>query len=208
MARDRQKAKQRKAKREAQQQKNQQRAAEKAKRSEHREERLEEIEQEGTGRQAMAHTGIASEVELDQARMDADLQKAAEQEAAGDGAPAKGDTVEAAPHVQETKRQRRQRERAEQKTREASKKTSRGRRGDGGGQQKQGKQAKQGKPPREHGRVRNFFKQVWAEMKRVQWPTRDQVLQATGVVAGFCLIAGLYLAFWDYVWNKAVEALF
>ena len=159
----------------------------------------------------MAHTGIASEVELDQARMDADLQKAAEQAEAcrATSAPLpRAIRPRPLPHVQETKRQRRQRERAEQKTREASKKTSRGRRGDGGRQQKQGKRRAGQAATRARPRHRNFFKQVWAELKRVQWPTRDQVLQATGVVAGFCLIAGLYLAFWDYVWNKAVDALF
>jgi preprotein translocase subunit SecE len=212
MARDRQKAKQRKAKKLAQEQKHEQRSADKAQRSEQRseqrEQRLEEIEQEGVGRQSMAHTGTAAEVELEQARMDADLKEASEAdktEASGGAATQAGKEVEEQPHVQESKRQRRQRERAEEKTRSASKKTARGRRGDGGGQAKRDKKTKK---PRERGRVTGFFAQVWAELKRVQWPTRDQVLQATGVVAGFCLVAGLYLAFWDYVWSQLVDRLF
>ena len=38
------------------------------------------------------------------------------------------------------------------------------------------------KEPRQRGRVVNFLVQVWAELRRVQWPDRNQVTQATGVV--------------------------
>src|SRR6185503_17342874 len=49
--------------------------------------------------------------------------------------------------------------------------------------------------PRQRGRVLNFFVQVWAELRRVQWPDRAAVTQATAVVVVFCILAGLYLAF-------------
>jgi preprotein translocase subunit SecE len=61
--------------------------------------------------------------------------------------------------------------------------------------------------PRQRGRVINFFIQVWAELRRVQWPDRNQVTQAAGVVIVFCLLAGLYLAFWDFVFSKLVKAI-
>ena len=61
------------------------------------------------------------------------------------------------------------------------------------------------KEARGRGRVINFFIQVWAELRRVQWPTRSQVTQATAVVVVFCLIAGVYLGFWDYVFNELVK---
>jgi len=60
------------------------------------------------------------------------------------------------------------------------------------------------KEPRKRGRVTNFLVQVWAELRRVQWPDRNQVTQATGVVVVFCLIAGAYLALWDFVFSKLV----
>jgi preprotein translocase SecE subunit len=60
---------------------------------------------------------------------------------------------------------------------------------------------------RQRGRVVNFLIQVWAELRRVQWPDRTQVTQATGVVVVFCLLAGLYLAFFDYIFNELVKAL-
>jgi preprotein translocase subunit SecE len=60
------------------------------------------------------------------------------------------------------------------------------------------------KEPRKRGRVTNFLVQVWAELRRVQWPDRNQVTQATGVVVVFCFIAGAYLAWWDWVFTKFV----
>jgi preprotein translocase SecE subunit len=60
---------------------------------------------------------------------------------------------------------------------------------------------------RQRGRVVNFLIQVWAELRRVQWPNRTQVTQATAVVVIFCLVAGAYLGLLDYVFNKLVNLL-
>jgi preprotein translocase SecE subunit len=46
-------------------------------------------------------------------------------------------------------------------------------------------------------RVLNFLKGSWRELQRVQWPDRRQVMQATGVVIGFVLVAGVYLGVAD-----------
>jgi preprotein translocase subunit SecE len=61
--------------------------------------------------------------------------------------------------------------------------------------------------PRQRGRVVNFLVQVWAELRRVQWPDRNQVTQATGVVVVFCFLAGAYLALWDWVFSEFVTWL-
>lgn len=42
-----------------------------------------------------------------------------------------------------------------------------------------------------------FLRASWAELQRVQWPDRRQVGQATAVVLGFVVIAGLYLGVAD-----------
>jgi preprotein translocase SecE subunit len=60
---------------------------------------------------------------------------------------------------------------------------------------------------RRRGRVINFLVQVWAELRRVQWPDRNQVTQATGVVVVFCFLAGAYLALWDFVFSEFVTWL-
>ena len=48
-------------------------------------------------------------------------------------------------------------------------------------------------------RVLTFLKGSWAELQRVQWPDRRQVVQATGVVIGFVIVAGLFLGLADLV---------
>ena len=63
------------------------------------------------------------------------------------------------------------------------------------------------KEPRKRGRVVNFLIQVWAELRRVQWPDRNQVTQATGVVIVFCFLAGAFLAFWDFVFGELITSI-
>jgi preprotein translocase SecE subunit len=60
---------------------------------------------------------------------------------------------------------------------------------------------------RERGRVLTFLQNVWAELQRVQWPNRSQVLTLTGVVLGFVLIAGGYLGLLDAIFSRVVEAI-
>jgi preprotein translocase SecE subunit len=63
------------------------------------------------------------------------------------------------------------------------------------------------KEPRQRGRIVGFLIQVWAELRRVQWPDRNQVTQATGVVVVFCFLAGAFLAFWDYIFGELVTSI-
>jgi preprotein translocase subunit SecE len=60
---------------------------------------------------------------------------------------------------------------------------------------------------RPRGRVVNFLKQVWAELRRVQWPDRNQVTQASAVVIVFCFVAGAYLGIWDFVFSRLIKAI-
>ena len=60
---------------------------------------------------------------------------------------------------------------------------------------------------RQRGRVIGFFISCWAELKRVQWPDRRQVAQATAVVAIFVIIIGAYLGLADWVFGKLVDAI-
>jgi preprotein translocase subunit SecE len=66
---------------------------------------------------------------------------------------------------------------------------------------------KEPRQPRQRGRIVNFLIQVWAELRRVQWPDRNQVTQATGVVVVFCFLAGAFLAFWDYIFGELVTSI-
>jgi preprotein translocase subunit SecE len=46
-------------------------------------------------------------------------------------------------------------------------------------------------------RLITFLQGSWRELQRVQWPDRRQVVQATGVVIGFVIVAGVYLGVAD-----------
>jgi preprotein translocase subunit SecE len=46
-------------------------------------------------------------------------------------------------------------------------------------------------------RVFGFLQGSWRELQRVQWPDRRQVMQATGVVIGFVIVAGAFLGVAD-----------
>ncbi len=63
------------------------------------------------------------------------------------------------------------------------------------------------KEPRKRGRVLTFFVQVWAELRRVQWPDRNQVTQATSVVVIFCFLAGAFLALFDFIFGELITRI-
>jgi preprotein translocase subunit SecE len=54
-------------------------------------------------------------------------------------------------------------------------------------------------------RLIHFLQGSWHELQRVQWPDRRQVVQATGVVIGFVLIAGVFLGVADAVAGKLMN---
>jgi len=56
-------------------------------------------------------------------------------------------------------------------------------------------------------RIGAFLRNSWEELKRVQWPDRRQVAQATAVVAIFVIIIGAYLGLADWVFGKLVDAI-
>jgi preprotein translocase subunit SecE len=70
------------------------------------------------------------------------------------------------------------------------------------------REAAPGAPTRKGaGRFVGFLRASWSELQRVQWPDRRQVAQATGVVIGFVIVAGLYLGVADWVAKQIVNAI-
>jgi preprotein translocase subunit SecE len=53
-------------------------------------------------------------------------------------------------------------------------------------------------------RLIGFLQGSWRELQRVQWPDRRQVMQATGVVIGFVIVAAAFLGAADWVAGKLV----
>jgi preprotein translocase subunit SecE len=54
-------------------------------------------------------------------------------------------------------------------------------------------------------RVVAFLRASWAELQRVQWPDRRHVFQATAVVLGFVVVAGVYLGLADWLAQKIIN---
>jgi preprotein translocase subunit SecE len=59
--------------------------------------------------------------------------------------------------------------------------------------------------PRSGNRLIHFLQGSWRELQRVQWPDRRQVMQATGVVIGFVIVAGVFLGVADWAAQKIVN---
>jgi preprotein translocase subunit SecE len=85
--------------------------------------------------------------------------------------------------------------------------TGRGGGGGGGGGAQAVAERPSGAPLRGGNRVIGFLRASWAELQRVQWPDRRQVTQATAVVLGFVVVAGVYLGVADLVAKEIVEAI-
>jgi preprotein translocase subunit SecE len=61
--------------------------------------------------------------------------------------------------------------------------------------------------PGEVERRSNFIAESWAELKKVEWPDRNQVVQGTVVVLVACAIVGVYLWLNDQLWKHVVEKI-
>jgi preprotein translocase SecE subunit len=61
----------------------------------------------------------------------------------------------------------------------------------------------------EHRRSRfGFVHESWAELKKVDWPGQNQVIQGTVVVLIACTIVGIYLYLNDQLWKEVVQRVF
>ena len=63
----------------------------------------------------------------------------------------------------------------------------------------------EGEPRRVPGR--GFISESWAELKKVDWPGQQQVIQGTVVVIVACAIVGVYLWLNDLAWKHVVQDL-
>ncbi|MGE5281051.1 MAG: preprotein translocase subunit SecE [Chloroflexota bacterium] len=66
---------------------------------------------------------------------------------------------------------------------------------------------KQAAAERTRGGVFGFLASCWAELKKVQWPDRDTLVQATAVTIIFVTVAATYLGVLDTVFNYLVKQI-
>lgn len=53
----------------------------------------------------------------------------------------------------------------------------------------------------------NYLSEVWAEFRRVVWPTRSQTIQMTLQVIGVSLLVAALVGGIDYVFNWVLESV-
>jgi preprotein translocase subunit SecE len=56
--------------------------------------------------------------------------------------------------------------------------------------------------------TRDFFRDVWVEMKKVSWPGKNEVIGTTVVVIVACFIFGFYLFIVDQGLSWLIDKLF
>jgi preprotein translocase subunit SecE len=56
-------------------------------------------------------------------------------------------------------------------------------------------------------RIRRFIDEAWSELKKVSWPTRDQVRNLTVLVFVVSFVVGLYITVLDGVFTTVVAFL-
>ena len=56
-------------------------------------------------------------------------------------------------------------------------------------------------------RIRRFLQEAWSELKKVTWPTLDQVRTLTILVFVISLVVGAYITVLDVAFTQAVALL-
>jgi preprotein translocase SecE subunit len=69
------------------------------------------------------------------------------------------------------------------------------------------KKQKQAKTDRQRGGVLGFLLSCWAELKKVQWPDRETLIQATAVTILFVAVAAAYLGALDAFFNFLIKRI-
>jgi len=52
-----------------------------------------------------------------------------------------------------------------------------------------------------------FFKETYDELKKVVWPTKNDVIRLTGVVLTISIVIGLYIGGLDYVFTTVMKTI-
>ncbi|TFG66769.1 MAG: preprotein translocase subunit SecE, partial [Thermomicrobiales bacterium] len=55
--------------------------------------------------------------------------------------------------------------------------------------------------------IRRYFNEVWSELRKVSWPTREHVRNLTVLVFAISLAVGVYIAFWDAIFQNVIALI-
>ena len=53
-------------------------------------------------------------------------------------------------------------------------------------------------------RLRRYFDEVWSELRKVSWPTREHVRNLTVLVFAISLVVGIYITILDAIFQNVI----
>ena len=53
-------------------------------------------------------------------------------------------------------------------------------------------------------RFRRYFDEVWSELRKVSWPTREHVRNLTVLVFAISLVIGIYITILDTIFQNVI----
>ena len=56
-------------------------------------------------------------------------------------------------------------------------------------------------------RLRRYFDEVWSELRKVSWPTREHVRNLTVLVFAISLVVGIYITILDAFFQNVIALL-
>ena len=57
------------------------------------------------------------------------------------------------------------------------------------------------------GRICKYFRELRSELKKVVWPTGEQVLKNAAIVVGCVIVVGIFIWLFDFVAQFGIDAL-
>ncbi len=127
---------------------------------------------------------------LDELKSEPDSSAAVEAEAPAAPAPSRGETAPTEDKI--TRRERKRLEREERDRVKAS---------------EERRKPRSEPVERQRGRIMSFFISWWHELKRVQWPDRDTLIQASAVTLIFIAVAAADLGVLDAIFSEVVQLI-
>lgn len=58
------------------------------------------------------------------------------------------------------------------------------------------------------GGARVFFRDAWLELKKVIWPTHEQVVKMTGLVVVVVMVVSIFIFVWDRLLTLVTRPMF
>ena len=56
-------------------------------------------------------------------------------------------------------------------------------------------------------RIRRYFDEVWSELRKVTWPTREHVRNLTVLVFAISIVVGMYITILDTIFHGLIALL-